>query len=76
MVRLSDHLTTCLPVMTQRFLTDNTCERADTDAVWKDYIVLPLGASISMISYAIIFYFYYIRKVPTLKRHPTCMFQI
>ena len=30
------------------------------------------GAIFSVISYAIIFYLYYVKKLPTLKRHPTC----
>lgn len=30
------------------------------------------GAILSVISYSFIFYLYYVKKLPTLKRHPTC----
>jgi hypothetical protein len=36
-----------------------------------DRVILPLAASVSIVSYFLIFYLYYYKKVPTLKRHPT-----
>ncbi len=30
------------------------------------------GAIFSVASYGVIFYLYYVMKIPTLKRHPTC----
>mmetsp|Transcript_24984 Transcript_24984/g.36877 ORF Transcript_24984/g.36877 Transcript_24984/m.36877 type:complete len:137 (-) Transcript_24984:2738-3148(-) len=61
--------------MNVRALSDGegSCHRNDTNAVYKDDILLPIGASISIVSYLIIFYLYYIKKVPTLKRHPTSL---
>lgn len=38
---------------------------------------LPLVAAIfSVLSYLFIFYLYFFKKLPTLKRHPTCKYYI
>lgn len=58
--------------MTRFLHSSDSCKRADTDAVWNDTFILPIGASISICAYFLIFYLYYYLKVPTLKRHPTC----
>lgn len=54
-------------------MTNKTCDTSVDGEVYHAQIILPSFASISMVCYLVIFYLYFVLRVPTLKRHPTCM---
>lgn len=50
----------------------NDCSNFQLRSVKEANIMLPIGAAMSIFCYMLIFFLYFVMKIPTLQRHPTC----